>query len=129
MKWSEEFATGDAHIDDQHKMLFKMAEDFEATLDEGMGEHVYSDLLESLDLYARTHFGFEEGLMERYHCPASLRNKEAHARFVEILSGFRQRYAVMGFDRTDALALVGTLERWLANHISRLDVQLRACVP
>jgi hemerythrin-like metal-binding protein len=129
MKWSDEFATGDAHIDDQHKMLFQMAEDFQAALDDGMGEHVYSEFLGSLDLYARTHFGFEEGLMDRYQCPASLRNREAHARFVEVLSGFQQRYTLKGFDRGDALALVGTLERWLANHISRLDVQLRACVP
>ena len=33
MKWSDQYATGIDHIDDQHKMIFKMAEDFRAALD------------------------------------------------------------------------------------------------
>jgi len=129
MKWSEDFATGVESIDNQHRMLFKMAEDFRSTLDEGLGERVYGDLLASLDAYARAHFGYEEGVMEQYQCPASLSNKHAHARFVEVLADFHERYARAGFDRTDAFALMDTLERWLSNHISRLDVQLKACIP
>jgi hemerythrin len=129
MKWSAEFATGDERIDAQHKMLFKMMEDFQATLDEGLGERIYGEVLQSLDVYARTHFSFEEGVMEQFGCPASLQNKQAHERFVEILAGFQERYAQDGFDRADALELVAVLDRWLASHISRLDVQLKGCMP
>jgi hemerythrin len=129
MKWSDEFATGVERIDEQHKMLFKMAEDFRAAFEEGTGERVYGDVLRTLHHYARVHFGFEEGVMEKYHCPAALHNREAHTRFVEVLSTYQERYAEHGFRRDDALGLVDTLDRWLANHISKLDVQLKGCVP
>lgn len=128
MRWSDEYATGIERIDDQHKMIFKMAEDFRAALTEGGGEGVYGDLLQSLGRYARAHFGFEERCMDRYRCPAAQGNREAHARFNEILSGFQQRYAASGFDRADAHSLVDTIDQWLADHVCRIDVQLRRCV-
>lgn len=128
MKWSGQYATGIEHIDDQHKMIFKMAEDFRAALDESAGERVYGGMLESLDLYVRTHFGFEERCMDKYSCPVAEGNKKAHDRFVEVLSGFQQRYTVSGFDRADARDLVDTVDRWLADHICRIDVRLRGYV-
>ena len=128
--WQEEphryrFATGVERIDRQHKMLFKMAEDYRLALDEGQGERVYRAFLDSLDLYARSHFRFEEGCMEQCHCPAAQSNRDAHGRFVDVLAQFHQRYAAKGFDPADARGLTNTLDRWLADHIGRIDVQLK----
>ena len=128
MKWSDRYATGVEQIDDQHKMIFKMAEDFRAALDEGGGERVYSWMLESLDLYVRTHFGFEERCMDKYSCPVAEGNKRAHARFVEVLSGFQQRYTAGGFNPVDARALVDSVDQWLVDHICRIDVRLKEVV-
>jgi hemerythrin len=128
MRWSDEYATGVERIDDQHKMIFKMAEDFRAALDEGAGVKTYGLLLNFLGRYVRNHFGFEERCMEEYRCPVAQRNKEAHARFVEVLSGFQERYAESGFDPADARNLVNTVDRWLADHICRIDVHLKQCV-
>jgi hemerythrin len=125
MKWSDEYATGIENIDDQHRMIFKMAEDFRTALDEGGGERVYRDMLESLDLYVRTHFGYEERCMDKYACPVAEGNKKAHGRFVEVLSKFQQRYKVGGFDRSDARDLVDTVDKWLADHICRIDTRLK----
>jgi hemerythrin len=125
MKWSNAFATGIQRIDDQHRMLFKMTEDFRAALDEGKGGPVYGILLESLDQYARGHFAFEEDCMERYRCPVAEKNKNAHGRFVAIVAEFQQDYAKTGFDREDARRLVDILDEWLANHICRIDVNLK----
>jgi hemerythrin len=66
--------------------------------------------------------------MEAYRRPVAQRNKEAHVRFLETLSGFQQRYAVSGYDRTDARRLVDTVDEWLDNHICRIDVHLKRCV-
>jgi len=66
--------------------------------------------------------------MDQCRCPVAQRNREAHRTFVEILSGFKQRYAVSGFSRTDARDLVDTLDQWLARHICRIDVHLKQCV-
>ncbi len=128
MKWSDEYATGAEEIDGQHKMIFQMAEDFRAALDEGRGEGVYEGLLRSLDLYVRTHFTYEEACMTRYLCPAAQANAEAHGRFVETLTLFKQSYARNGFDRADARNLVDTLDHWMANHIARVDVKLKGYV-
>lgn len=125
MKWSDTFATGDSRIDDQHKMLFVMASDFRAALDESRGERVYAGLLESLELYVVTHFSYEEGCMARALCPVAAGNKEAHRKFIAVLAEFNERFAARGFDAADARSLVDTLEQWLADHICRIDVKLR----
>lgn len=125
MEWSDEFATGVKFIDDQHKMLFRMVADYRLSLDEGGGERVYDLLLGSLDAYARAHFGAEEACMVKYACPAAEANAAAHARFVAMLDRFRQRFLDVGFERGEAQRLVDTLERWLVDHICKLDVRLR----
>jgi hemerythrin len=128
LKWSVEYATGVARIDEQHKMLFKMSQDFREALDEGQGERVYGRLLELLGAYAKAHFGFEEGCMERYRCPAAQQNSLAHGQFVEAISGFQKSYAVSSFNHAEAQRLVEFIDQWLADHICRIDVQLKACV-
>jgi len=125
MKWSDAYSTGIERIDDQHKSIFKMSEDFRAALDDGQGKRVYGSLLQSLDVYARSHFRFEEGCMDRCHCPAAQGNKEAHAKFVEMLARFQQRYAAGGFDPEDGRKLTDTIDAWLTDHICRIDIQLK----
>jgi hemerythrin len=105
-----------------------MSEDYGSALTEGEGQRVYGVLLESLDRYARAHFGAEEQCMYRYRCPVAEKNSEAHGKFVEALAGFRQRYAVSGFDRADAERLVQYVDEWLANHIGQIDTQLKPCI-
>lgn len=125
MKWSDDYATGVERIDNQHKSIFKMTEDFHAVLDEGRGERVYDTLLRSLDQYVRFHFGLEERCMDEYRCPMAERNREAHLKFVEVLSDYKQRYAAKGFELSDARGLVDTLDNWLSEHICRIDVHLK----
>ena len=127
MKWSAEYATGIERVDQQHQMLFQMAENFNDSLTEGRGERVYGNLLGSLDAYARAHFGFEDRCMTECHCPAAEANRDAHAKFIEALAEFRRRYAAIGFDRTDARSLTAYIEQSLTDHICRIDIQLRGC--
>lgn len=125
MKWSDEYATGIKRIDNQHKTLFNMAEDFRLALDEGGGSRFYGMLLESLDRYARSHFGYEEQCMEEYHCPVAQKNKDAHEHFLEILTTYKQQYTESGFDVTEAYKLLDIMEKWLVNHICHTDLQLK----
>ena len=128
MKWSPRYETGIQRLDRQHQMLFKMSEDYRAALDEGRGERIYGLMLTNLERFARLHFGAEEQCMFRYHCPAATANSEAHAHFMEQVAGFRRRFEQAPFDRAEAYRLVGFLDDWLANHIGRIDVQLKPCV-
>lgn len=128
MKWSEQYATGIAALDEQHKMLFRMAGDFRETLNEGRAERVYGLMLESLADYARAHFGIEEQCMLRYQCPFAERNSAAHAEFVDAMTYFQRRYDATGFSAADASHLVEYVENWLAHHIGGIDVRLRPYV-
>lgn len=128
MRWSTRYATGIDFIDEQHKMLFKMSEDYHLALAERRGERVYGLALKNLAAYAHAHFGMEEQCMERYRCPVAAINREAHGRFVDALSEFQERYAANGFTIADAQELVQYVDGWLASHIGRIDVQLKLLV-
>ena len=128
MEWSEDYATGVQRVDDQHKRLFKTADDYRAALEEGSGEGSYGLLLEFLDRYCRNHFGFEEKCMAEYRCPVAADNEAAHAKFLEIVRDFVQRYAEFGYQHADADELISIIEQWLVDHICRIDTHLRSCV-
>ena len=128
MQWSNDYATGIQRIDEDHKMIFKMAEDFRAALETGAGGAVYTVLLDAITVYCRGHFGFEERCMDEYRCPVAQRNKDAHVSFLEILAGFHQRFAVSGYDPADARRFVDTVDQWLADHICDVDIHLKRCV-
>ena len=63
--------------------------------------------------------------MDKCHCPAATINRDAHSRFMEVAAQFRERYAASGYDAVDARHLSETLETWLADHICKIDVQLK----
>jgi hemerythrin len=128
LEWKEEFATGVDRVDEDHKMIFKMAGDFRAALDAGRGREVYSTLLDNLYVYCRGHFGFEEQCMHEHRCPVAQKNKNAHAYFLETLAGFIQRYADYGYDASEARRLTDTVDRWLTDHICSIDIHLKRCV-
>ena len=128
MKWSEQYSTGIAHLDEQHKLLFRMAERLREILADQGGMRLYAQWLDVLDTYAGSHFEYEEGCMHRLQCPAGGANKAAHAQFQETVATFHRRYADRGYTVADARELVEFLEAWLTDHIARIDVQLRPCV-
>lgn len=128
MEWRDDYATGVPQVDEQHKMLFRMAEVYRDALNDGQGASTYEELLRSLDLYARAHFGFEEGCMARHHCPAAKRNLAAHDDFVKTLARFKADYERDGFLPGSAHDLVNTIDLWLAEHICGIDAQLRRYV-
>ena len=85
-------------------------------------------MLDSLTGYAKAHFGLEQGCMFRYQCPAAEANGRAHLEFIEVLHWFRRRHTESGFNAAEAERLVTFIDEWLANHIGRIDVQLKPCV-
>ena len=128
MKWKDEYAIGIEPLDEQHKTLFQIAGDFQAVLDDGKGDRTYSLLLLTLDTYIRSHFGIEEQCMLQHRCPVAKKNKDAHTKLIETLSGFQNRYHANGYDHAEASRLVDILEQWLADHICRVDTHLKKCV-
>lgn len=128
MEWQQQFSTGVDHLDNQHRMLFRMEGDFTLALEEGRGEQVYDEFLRSLEMYSRIHFGAEEECMFRLHCPAGAANLEGHQVFRGLLDDSSAALRTRGFRRQDAVALAASVRNWLVTHIGRIDTQLRPLV-
>lgn len=128
MEWSERFATGVEHLDQQHRMLFQMESDFSQSLAEGSGAGVYGEFLRSLELYSRMHFAAEEECMFRFQCPAAATNLDGHRAFRALLDDSDQKFKSRGYRRDDALATAEAIRLWLVSHIGRIDTQLRPVV-
>jgi hemerythrin len=128
IKWTEAYATGIAEIDKQHKMFFRIVEDFRLSHVEGRGATVYEQVVNLLAAYARGHFGYEESCMHAHNCPMAANNKLEHTQFLRFIERTREQYRLHGYRDHESEELLGTLEDWLTNHIGKVDVHLRDCV-
>lgn len=128
IKWNDVFTTKNDSIDDQHKKLFEMINDFEKMVREGQAEKGAAEALEFLGKYVQYHFSFEEKLMDEKQCPSAEENKESHAKFLNVYAEFQQRFEKDGYNDAWALELLKTIQDWLIHHICGIDVQLKYCV-
>jgi len=132
LRWNEQFETGHALIDTQHKMLIGYINRLEgmARITNPTREEVefFFQLVEFIETYVNVHFSQEESCMERHQCPAYQENKTAHAHFVEFFRGFKQHFQAHGF-RPDVVAdLYNSCSTWIQQHILHVDVQLKPCL-
>ncbi len=129
MKWTEAYATGSEQVDEQHKTLFLMSDQYREALEDGHGESTFDLFIEFLSTYAKVHFSFEEECMLAHLCPIANLNKQEHCAFSKFIKKEEERFLRDGFDRKHALALVNAIDRWLDSHIGRVDVQLKTVMP
>jgi len=125
MKWKKEYATGEAEIDRQHQTLFAYVEDFREVLKEGCTPDTYRGALEFLDIYSKTHFGFEEDCMHAHKCPAACKNKKEHSLFLNVVRKETEDFEANGFSNKKAMELMDIIDNWLDSHICRVDIQLK----
>lgn len=127
IEWDDKFATGVEKIDEQHKKLFKMLNDFETLVQSGDAEARFEDALKFLGNYTKVHFGCEEICMQQMACPVLEVNKKAHASFLAVFEGFMDRFKSEGYSDALANELLRTAQGWLVKHICGVDVKMNAC--
>ncbi len=126
--WTEQFATGSALIDTQHRMLIDKINLLEKLLAEpAPSRAVCDELLSFLGSYVATHFKFEEGCMLKARCPAHDKNKQAHAAFLDLFAKFKVKYQAEGAKPELLRNLHAVAADWIKSHILAVDIQLKAC--
>lgn len=126
IEWRKNFATDDPHIDEQHQQIFRFANKFEAIAQqEQVDTSEVDSLLRFLETYVQNHFRYEEACFLKRRCPAAQKNRSEHVAFKAFLTRSLDTYQQNGYQKTWAQELHSKLENWLANHICRVDVQLR----
>ena len=127
--WKDEYNTGEAEVDKQHKVLFKYLEDLELHMEKGdVNDRYVKTLLDNLGIFTRSHFCYEEICMRRLKCPVAAENKVYHGKLLDAYGKYCDRFAVEGTSDELIQQLHDFLESWLINHILKIDTHLRDCV-
>jgi hemerythrin len=121
LEWKSEYSVGIASIDVQHRKLIELINSLQTAVDYSTGEIFERKALDELVDYTKTHFVYEEGLMEQNGYPDFESHRAAHARMIakvdQVLEAYRQ-------DQDSAMQqALDFLKDWLINHINGTDKQ------
>jgi len=119
VEWKDEYSVGIDSIDQQHKRLIHLINQLHTAVDYSTGEEFEREALDELVDYTKTHFSYEEGLMEDNGYPDFEPHKAQHQEMFkkveEVLSEYEQ-------DQDAAMMnAVEYLKDWLINHINGTD--------
>ncbi len=122
VRWEDTYSVDIAMIDDQHKRLFELLEQFHEAIRHKQTKLAISDILKGMTNYTVYHFSSEETLMTRHNYPAYLQHKNAHSMFIDKVSNFRERFE--SGQLLIPLEIANFLKDWLSNHILFTDKHL-----
>ena len=128
MEWTDECSVGVRQFDDDHKMLFSIANELYDGVLAGSGSNIdatLSNVFGRLKAYTELHFKHEEDIFERTGYPNARSHKGLHdiakTMFAKIPSD-----AVHGDKRQLAMELTNVLKGWLLLHIQEEDMKYGA---
>lgn len=119
IEWTEDLNLGIPEMDDQHKQLIALINDFYNAVERGEREEGIRALFEGVDRYATFHLSEEEAFMERIGYPDLPSHREAHRMYRKEYTSAMERYEAG--DRKAVRDLVAFLFSWLYTHILKTD--------
>ena len=123
-----EYYIGIDMIDEEHKQLFKYADDaYELLHDENTPDKYdrIDIILENLRDYTEKHFTGEEQYMESIHYKKLFTQKVQHQQFISKLDEFMDQHnADMDDQDEQIMGILEYLTEWLGNHILHVDGQI-----
>ena len=128
IEWEERYSTGVLAVDKQHRMLFEFFNDLDECIKTGRGEQYLETSFPLLEAYAKAHFNFEEGCMNQLQCPFARKNKEEHEAFVVKVGEVKKKFETLGASEELLTQVHSFLEKWIIEHIMRVDIHLKECV-
>jgi len=119
--WKPEYEIGIQEIDEQHKKLVALINNFYTTLvRKGSNEEVAQVIFEVID-YTKVHFAIEECLLRMFEYEDYENHKKGHDVFVERVLAIDKRFR--GGDASVSMELFSLLRDWLIQHIQEKDTQ------
>ena len=120
----KEYLTGIAMIDQEHEMLFNIADKLYNLLNDEFIPDKYDYILEvigELKAYAKKHFADEEAYMESINYKRMFTQKIEHANFIEKMNSYNPE--VIDASQKDAcLDILEFINNWLVEHILENDL-------
>lgn len=121
--WRDKMSVGHPVIDEDHRALIAIINDFEKAAAAG-STTALSTTLRRLHTYAREHFAREEALQVRIGFPFAQAHGQEHRRLIALVEDKARAWFV---DRSQPLGpevveeMAGFLRRWLVEHILTQD--------
>ncbi|OUR80894.1 hemerythrin [Colwellia psychrerythraea] len=123
IKWSKEYSIGIEYIDQDHKKLLHLLNQFSIAYDYAQCEEFEREALEELVSYTKYHFKREEKLMEDYGYPGFPEHQEEHQAMIDKVEEYVAIYNIEGHDSLKQVT--NLLTYWLINHIQESDTKYR----
>ncbi|MGD8562082.1 MAG: bacteriohemerythrin [Desulfarculaceae bacterium] len=119
VQWSQNLSVGVQQIDIQHQKLVQMVNDLYEAMSKGEGDQKIVDIISGLDVYVRTHFRTEEGLMKSKDYPELSQHKAEHDKLTAQVGTLRED--LKAGKKIVPVKVAGFLKDWLINHIQKTD--------
>lgn len=119
----EEYLTGIKMIDEEHEMIFKIADKLYNLLNDEFIPDKYDYILEvigELKDYAKKHFADEEAYMESIHYKRMFTQKIQHDQFVAKMDSYNPE-VIDDAQREACLDILEFINKWLVGHILEND--------
>jgi len=117
--WQEKYSVKIPSIDAQHKRLVEIINELYSSMKAGKTKDQLGKTLQDLVAYTKTHFSYEEGLLEKAGYGDLAEHKKQHEAFVEKISSTCKQYEngklFMSID------ICNFLQGWLIQHIQGTD--------
>ena len=119
--WQDSYSVGVDVLDQDHKKLIVLLNQFSTAYDYAMSEEYERQTLEELVEYTKYHFAKEEDLMDECQYPDVEAHKKQHQMMIAEVERFAALYNEKGHDALEEVTAF--LSNWLINHINGTDKQ------
>ncbi len=120
IQWIPEYSVGNAVLDEQHKMLFSMTNDF-FNQD---GKQAATIAFDNLSSYIDLHFEAEENLLRQINYPETNEHINSHNELREKFELLQHKLSDYDLDMHHKIAMF--LYNWLAKHILKADMAYKS---
>ena len=123
VQWKDEYSVGIESIDSQHKKLLGLINSLQTAVNYKTGEAFEREALDELVDYTKTHFKFEEDMMEQSAYSDTQMHKSDHDVIRKKLEKFHKRWEVLKGPKELQGFLEKDFKKWYTQHISKWDAQ------
>lgn len=121
MKWSDEYNIGINEIDKQHQHIITAINALESAVLQKKAGEMLIKISKALSAYAKSHFDFEETLLERHGYPSLKMQLEEHSHFILKIKEFDRQMAEASNPQKLGMQICNFLREWFIDHIIEKD--------
>lgn len=119
VEWNEEYSVGNKDMDEQHKALFAMVNEFFQQESKQAAIIIFDSLATYIDL----HFESEENLLKQINYPTTAEHIKQHGELRKSFNGLRKKLDDYSIDIQHKISIF--LYNWLAQHILKADMEYK----